>query len=1012
MSGLSEPAVRLESFGRGDHNQSFVFRGFQSAIIAERPEDIRHAIGEVEKAGQRGLHAAGFVAYHAAPGLDHAFVVRDRDDDFPLLWFGLFEGREEVDPADSPDGILDEIPDWEPSLSRSDYDRDLSAIRSYITAGDSYQVNHTFRMSARLSGDRWALYRALCRSQNADYCAYVDTGRHQVLSASPELFFSLKKGCLTTRPMKGTHRRGRWVEEDDGFARELARSEKNRAENLMIVDLLRNDLGRVSETGSVSVSDLWNVEPYETLFQMTSTVESRLRPETGLTQLFEALFPCGSVTGAPKIRTKEIISELEAESRGIYTGSIGYVSPDGDAMFNVAIRTVAVENKSGRAVFGVGGGITWDSTSEDEYQECLTKARVLTERRPDFYLFETVRFDPGIGVFLLDRHLDRLTQSARYFGFPIDRDRLVGVLRELTEGCSETTRVKLILHSDGYISCETGAVSILNFDSYTASVSPVRVDSSDVFLYHKTSNRDIYDRCQQACSNVDDVILVNERDELTETRIGNLVLEIDGCLVTPPLDSGLLGGTFRAELVDRGEIQEGVLVIDDLQRAQNVFMVNSSGNGSRLRSGSQIRKRLCPKRPRPPGPPTQPYLRGLEMYRIGKLELSRIDALFRSKEIFRYGRAGECETFEGAWGKRLGVDNVRMTTSGTSALYAALVGLRCGPGDEVIVPACTYMATALAVLATGALPVVADVDESVTLSVKDVERRISPYTKVIIPVHMWGLACDMDGIMKLAKEHNILVLEDACQSVGGSYKERHLGSIGDAGAFSFNYYKNMTCGEGGAFVTKSKEVMDRASVAVDCCSYYWNPDEHKEDLQFAGLNFRATEVSGAILNAQLERIDDMLGTMHQHRDQLLEVGKSAGLEPIAYNSFQDGCGTHLGFIFGSEQDARAFSDRLKEQKVSDGILRKAKTGIRGFLPIDTGRHVYTRWDPIMKKQGAHHPDLNPYNLPANQKLEVEYSEDMCKDSLEILSRCVLVPMHCDNSDRKVDEIGKGIREAA
>jgi len=397
------------------------------------------------------------------------------------------------------------------------------------------------------------------------------------------------------------------------------------------------------------------------------------------------------------------------------------------------------------------------------------------------------------------------------------------------------------------------------------------------------------------------------------------------------------------------------------------------------------------------------------MYRIGRLELERIEKLLNSKEMFRYGKAGECDTFEEAWGKRLGVEHVRMTTSGTASLYAALIGLGCGPGDEVIVPSCTYMATALAVLATGALPVVADVDESVTLSVQDVERRISPYTKVIIPVHMWGLACDMDGLMKLAGEHSILVLEDACQSVGGGYKGKMLGSIGHAGAFSFNYFKNMTCGEGGAFVTSSQEVMDRGSVAVDCCSYYWNPEEHNDDLQFAGLNFRATEVAGAILNAQLERIDDMLGTMHQHRAQLLEVGKSAGLEPIAYNSFEDDCGTHLGFIFSTEDEARAFSGRLKEQKVDTGL---ETTGIRGFLPIDTGRHVYTRWDPIMRKQGAHHPDLNPYNLEANQKLEVEYSEDMCKDSLEILRRCVLVPMHCDNTESVVDQMGKGIAEAA
>jgi len=400
------------------------------------------------------------------------------------------------------------------------------------------------------------------------------------------------------------------------------------------------------------------------------------------------------------------------------------------------------------------------------------------------------------------------------------------------------------------------------------------------------------------------------------------------------------------------------------------------------------------------------------MYRIGKRELRRIEGLFRSKQIFRYGQATECETFETAWGRRLGVEHVRMTTSGTSALYAALVGMGVGPGDEVIVPACTYMATALAVLSTGAIPTVADVDESITLSTQDVERRLTPFTKAIIPVHMWGLACDMDGLMKLANEHGVLVLEDACQSVGGGYKGRMLGSIGHAGAFSFNYYKNMTSGEGGAFVTDSEEIMNRGSVAVDCCSYYWNPEEHRETLQFAGLNYRATEVSGAILNGQLERIDDMLGTMRRHKGELLAAGREAGLTPIDYNSFDDDCGTHLGFGFATEGEARGFSDRLKEQTVKTGIFSSSEASIRSFLPIDTGRHVYTRWDPIMRKQGAHHPDLNPYNLEANKKLEVEYSVDMCKSSLDILSRSVLVPMHCDRSDRTVDQMGKAIQAAA
>lgn len=388
------------------------------------------------------------------------------------------------------------------------------------------------------------------------------------------------------------------------------------------------------------------------------------------------------------------------------------------------------------------------------------------------------------------------------------------------------------------------------------------------------------------------------------------------------------------------------------------------------------------------------------MYRIGGPELKRVESLFKDGGIFRYGHAGECDRFERDWAARVGVKYARMVTSGTSALYCALVGLKVGPGDEVIVPACTYMATALAVLAAGAIPVVADVDESITLSAEDVERRISPATKAVIPVHMWGLPCNMKAIMRVARKHKLKVLEDACQAVGGGYEGKMLGSIGHAGAFSFNYYKNISSGEGGAFVTNNRGVFGRGSVASDCCSYYWNPDQKKEEEQFAGLNFRATEISGAILNAQLRRLDGMLEKMLAHKVQLLKVGEEAGLKSIVNNSLHYECGSNLGFIFPSEEEARGFSGRLKAK------------GVRGFLPIDTGRHVYTRWDPILRKQGAHHPALNPFNLPENRKLNVKYSKDMCKDSLDILSRAVLIPMHPDNTQRRVREMAQAIREAS
>ena len=388
------------------------------------------------------------------------------------------------------------------------------------------------------------------------------------------------------------------------------------------------------------------------------------------------------------------------------------------------------------------------------------------------------------------------------------------------------------------------------------------------------------------------------------------------------------------------------------------------------------------------------------MYRIGEAEVARVRKLIESGRMFRYGKGGECDRFERDWGKHVGVPHVRMTRSGTGALYTALVGLGVGPGDQVVVPSYTYMATALAVVGAGAIPVIADVDESLTLSAKDLERRITPHTRAVIPVHMVGLPCDMKGIMRVARRHKLLVLEDACQAVGGGYAGKKLGAIGHAGAFSFNFFKNITCGEGGAVVSKSRAVFDRASVAIDCCSYYWNPEEQREDLQFAGHNFRASEFEGAILNAQLRRLEGILQRMRGHKKELLQVGEEAGLKSIRNNSLDFECGTHLGFIFGTEPEAREFSLRLGEREVGS------------FLPMDTGRHVYTRWDPIMRRQGAHHAALDPFKLAANRKCRIKYSHDMCQDSLDILNRSVLISMHPDNKRARLREMGKAIEAAA
>ncbi len=313
---------------------------------------------------------------------------------------------------------------WKSQVSRSEYSDAVSRIRDLIARGDTYQVNYTFPLLSHFNGDPSAWYDTLCTAQGAEYCAYLDLGRYKVLCISPELFFERSGDSIKTKPMKGTINRGRWAQEDEERARQLAESAKDRAENVMIVDLLRNDLGKISVPGSVTVSKLFEVERYETLWQMTSTVESTLRSDVGLADVMAALFPCGSITGAPKIRTMEIIRELEPFPRGIYTGTIGFIRPGGDCVFNVAIRTVVLDSDTGAATFGVGGGITIDSTAEREYDECLLKSSFLTAPIPRFRLLESILLEGG-EFFLLSRHLDRLRASAKYFNFHFPEEQVL-----------------------------------------------------------------------------------------------------------------------------------------------------------------------------------------------------------------------------------------------------------------------------------------------------------------------------------------------------------------------------------------------------------------------------------------------------------------------------------------------------------------------------------------------------------------------------------------------------------
>lgn len=563
--------VRFDDLTPG-RESSFRLAGRRATLAAHSPGEVCDVIDAAERAAADGAWVGGFVAYEAAPAFDPALTVAPGDATVagrtPLAWFAVFDRRV---PAAPPPFAEPGPLHWEASLDAAGHRAAVTAVRGHIAVGDTYQVNISMRMRAAFDGDPEALYARLVRAQRAAHCAYVDTGDQVVACASPELFWSLGDGVVTARPMKGTAPRGRWSEEDEELARRMGASAKERAENLMIVDMLRNDLGRVAEFGTVRAGDLFTVEQYDTVWQMTSTVSGRLRAGSGARDVFAALFPCGSVTGAPKARTMEIIAALEDSRRGAYCGAIGWIAPGARrASFAVGIRTAVVDRAMRSAEYGTGGAITWDSRADDEHREALAKAAVLTTSRPPFRLLETLRAE-GAQYWEIERHLGRLEASARYFRFPFQRGSALRALAAVADGSLQ--RVRLTLDAAGRI--DVSAEPLGDDGPVTLAIDTVPVDSSDPMLFHKTDARRIYDSALARHPEADDVVLVNERGEVTETTVGNLLARIGGAWCTPPLDSGLLPGVHRARLVARGDVREAVLTPADLRAATELAVVNS-----------------------------------------------------------------------------------------------------------------------------------------------------------------------------------------------------------------------------------------------------------------------------------------------------------------------------------------------------------------------------------------------------------------------------------------------------
>lgn len=551
-------------------------------LRASTVADVVPALEEADRAARAGRWVVGFVSYEAAPAFDPAFSCRSGHP-LPLAWFAVFDApRGDSSPPDADSCAtleLDASPlDLVASMRDEDYAHAVQCIHDHIVAGDVYQVNLTVPFTASPSSHSRAQYERMRRAQGGRYACYLDIGEAQILSASPELFFERRGPLVRSRPMKGTAPRGLHPRADARVRDALLRSEKERAENVMIVDVVRNDLGRVADVGSVNVSALCEPERYPSVWQLTSTVEATVDPSRPLVDLFRALFPPASITGAPKIRATAIIRDLEQSPRGVYCGAIGVLRPGGDATFNVAIRTAWTAPGSDTLHLNAGGGITADSTAEGELREVAAKLDAFTRFVPPSGLFETIRVEDGRCV-RLDRHLARMASSAAHLDIPFDAARAVRVLEEALARIPDlhvVARARLDLAPTGALSAVvTPHRDHTGTEPLPVGIALTPVDPTDVRLYHKTTDRRLYDAALAAAPGMFDVVLWNADGLVTELTRGNLVVALDGRRITPPIDCGLLAGTLRADLLERGEVHERILSLDDLRRAECMWFVNS-----------------------------------------------------------------------------------------------------------------------------------------------------------------------------------------------------------------------------------------------------------------------------------------------------------------------------------------------------------------------------------------------------------------------------------------------------
>jgi len=610
---LQEEFVLLDTSRPDQENvESLLFLRPVDRLVCRVGENIEEYLADLQDRLSNGFYLAGWVGYEFGAMLEGKIstdINHPTDDKFVLADLGVFfkpyrfnhhtgENDFPFELGLKPNAETYAISNLRSNMEKEEFLHVLKCVQQYIIAGDTYQVNYTMKLLFEFDGSAEMLYSVLRKNQSVAYGAYIRNGSERTLSFSPELFFRKKGDEITVRPMKGTALKGRNRDEERRNSSELHKDIKNRSENVMIVDLLRNDLARLMYghgESTVFVDSLFDVESYESLLQMTSTIKAKSTSSAmsnlKLTELFRALFPCGSITGAPKIRTMQIIDELEKERRGVYTGAIGYFGPDGSAVFNVPIRTIRLQGSSGE--MGIGAGITHDSIPVEEWKESLLKGRFLMHSQPDFQLFETILWSSDTGYWLLEKHLERLANGAGFFKFSCDlhavRSRLSQEELTFDGGCR---RVRLILAKDGRVSitaveCSAPVLTELPLnpkegdapDCAIVDFSIRTADAESPWLYHKTTIRRLYDeeykRAQK--EGIFDYIFCNSVGEVTEGCITNVIIYSKGKYITPPVASGLLPGVMRQYLLESGTVQviEKVLTREEIRSAEALFVCNS-----------------------------------------------------------------------------------------------------------------------------------------------------------------------------------------------------------------------------------------------------------------------------------------------------------------------------------------------------------------------------------------------------------------------------------------------------